>query len=76
MPVDFEQVKLNAAAQGVDLASITIQYEQLTVDELRQMRAFGLVSYELNNGRIMALFPEDGNPLFPHKATAVFCLNA
>jgi hypothetical protein len=76
MPVDFEAVRRNAAEQGVDLQEITIKYEGLTAEELSRLEAHQEVTHRTGSGNVLAKFPVEGKPLFPHKAAAVFSLGA
>lgn len=67
----------NAAAEGIPLQEITIQYEGLTPDEmvfLAKHQEVGHVSR--GEGRVLAKFPDKGFPLFQEKATAVLYLGA
>ena len=74
--VDFEAVKSNAAAQGVDLQEIAIKYENLTADELSELKSHQKVTHKLSEGSVLAKFPEVGEPLFQEKATAVLSFGA
>ena len=76
MSVDFHAVKRNAAKQGIDLEQITIKYENLTLDEVDMLESRHLITSRLTGGAVLAKFPEDGEPLFPDKATAVLYLGA
>jgi len=76
MPVDFDAVMRNAAAQGVDLQEITIKYEGLTAEELSELEAHQEVTHNTGGGSVLAKFPAKGAPLFPSKAAAVFSLGA
>lgn len=62
----LDAVRANAALDGISLREIAIKYENLTVDEVQDMDRRGLI------GR----FADDGEALFPAKATAVFHLAA
>jgi hypothetical protein len=72
--VDFDAVRKNAAAEGIDLSFVAIKYEGLTVDELDTLKARGRFAKDLGPGRVLGSFGDDGVPLFPEKATAVFLL--
>ncbi|MCH8890887.1 MAG: hypothetical protein IH827_07410 [Myxococcales bacterium] len=75
--VDFEAVKRNAEADGIPLSEIAIKYENLTVDELGELESHQEVTTdEPGGGSVLAKFPESGEPLFQHKATAVLFLGA
>ena len=76
MNVDFPEVKRNAAKQGVDLQQITIIYENLTTEEKDVLNSHRLITNQLPGGGCLAKFPEDGDPLFPAKATGVLYLGA
>jgi hypothetical protein len=72
--VDFSKVIDNAAKEGIDLQEITIQYENLTSDEVRVLESRQLITKRVPGGGLLAKFPKDGEPLFADKATAVFYL--
>ena len=74
MGVDFSKVIDNAAKEGIDLQEITIQYENLTSDEVRVLESRQLITTRVPGGGLLAKFPKDGETLFPDKATAVFYL--
>ena len=76
MTVDFPEVKRNAAKQGIDLQQITIKYENLTLEEVDMLESRHMITSRLPGGALLAKFPEDGEPLFPDKATAVLYLGA
>lgn len=72
--VDFKKVMHNAAAQGIDLQEVAIQYEGLTANELAFLEKHQVVTHRIDEGRVLAKFPEKGFPLYQDKATAVHYL--
>jgi hypothetical protein len=74
-PVDVEQVKKNALAQGIALQQIAILYVGLSDDEKDVFRALDLLKTESDNLTI-ATFTNDGDALFPKKITGVQYLAA
>jgi hypothetical protein len=76
MPVNFEEVKKNAAEQGLDLGRIAIQYEGLTDQEMLDLSARRLGRAAGRPGAWLGTFTEDGEALFPTKAVAVISLEA
>lgn len=75
--VDFGQVMKNAAAEGIPLDEIMIQYDGLTPNELAFLKKHQEVTYEMGDeGRVIAKFPTKGFPLYQEKATSVLHLGA
>jgi hypothetical protein len=74
--IDFAEVMRNAKEQGIDLQEITIQYENLMPDELDALASSQIIVSQLPGGGLLAKFPENGEPLFPHRATGVIYLGA
>ncbi len=73
MPVDFDEVRKNAAAQGVPLSEIAIFYENLADDEIAALEQQGLIT-DRTARRVVARFAADGSALFPEKAVSVYSL--
>lgn len=61
----------NAAAEGIDLQEIALQYEGLTADELKMLQTRQEVTHLLGDGKVFAKFPSDGSP--PYLAHKVEC---
>jgi hypothetical protein len=74
--VDFDAVKMNAEAQGLNFQGIAIPYEGLTDSELLELSARGLGRSAGRPGAWLGRFTDDGQVLFPHKAVSVHTLEA
>jgi hypothetical protein len=72
---DPDAIRQNAIAQGVDLSTITIVYENLTPDERNVLEQLGLITHT-NETLTMAKFTKEGEILFKEKAQSVLYLGA
>jgi hypothetical protein len=75
MVVDFDEVRRNAASQGIALDQIAIFYKGLTADEMAELERRGLVARKTESVVIGKFLP-DGGVLFPERATGVYSLSA
>lgn len=75
MPVDFDLVRANAAADGIPLSQIAVIYKDLSYNELQSLRAAGLVAAETEE-TVIGRFAEDGNARYADKAIGVYSLSA
>lgn len=75
-PVDFDTVRKNAKAQGIDLSQIAIVYSNLTEAEIDSMTRDRLISHDAGTGTVIAHFRTDGEAAFPEKATGTLYLGA
>jgi hypothetical protein len=73
MPIDFDEIRKNAALEGVALSEISIIYADLTDDEIAAMERSGLVTHR-NGKKLMAKFASDGTAMFPEKCVGVLTL--
>ena len=75
LAVNFKKVIENAQQQGVDLQQITIQYENLTEEEIKLLGNHQVITHN-SGSTVLAKFPEDGMPILQAKAEHVIYLGA
>lgn len=73
MPIDFDEIRINAAAAGISLSEIAIFYENLTALEIGMLDSAGLVTH-ITNKQVIGRFKPDGSVMFPEKAVKVYTL--
>jgi len=71
--VDFDAVKKNIWKDHLDIKLIRIIYERLTVEEVRELKMKQDME-DLKNGKILATYPSDFNPLYQDKAVGILYL--
>lgn len=74
-PVDFDAIRKNAANEGISLQQIAIFYKDLSPGEIAVMEEFCLIT-DRTGDSIVARFTENGDAMFPQKATGVYYLGA
>lgn len=73
--IEIEDVKRNAAEQGVPLSGIAIFYDGLTDDEKDFMREQNLITHD-NGSSVVARFTNTGEALFHEKIKGFHSLAA
>jgi hypothetical protein len=74
-PIDIEEIKRNASADGIPLGEIAIIYKNLTEPEKSEMRNRGLIARE-SDSVVIGKFTPSGDALFKEKAYGVLSLSA
>jgi hypothetical protein len=74
--LNFDEIRLNAKADGIDIHQITIIYANLTNDHIEVMNSNGVLVTNLGNGNAIGRFKENGDVVFPEMATSVLYLGA
>ena len=73
--VNFELVRKNIKKDNLDIRFIRIVYRGLTQEELIKLAE--KQNYKaIGQGKILAMYPNDFEPLFPNKATEIIYLGA
>lgn len=75
MPIDFDEVRTNAAASGIPLSQIAILYDDLSGLEIGMLESEGLIAH-VTNKQVVGKFKADGSVMFPDKAVGVYSLAA
>jgi hypothetical protein len=73
MTPDYDEIRRNAALEGISLSEIAILYRGLTEDEILAMESRGLVARK-SGDTLIGRFSEDGSVMFPEKSTGVIHL--
>lgn len=73
--VDFSEIVKNADKQGIDLSEVALIYEELSLQELAELKRHDLITHETAQC-VLGKFNKEGIPLFPDKVKGVFSLSA
>lgn len=73
--VDFEKARENIKKEGLDIGLIRIIYKGLTGGELIEL-SLKQETVELEEGKVLARYPIDLNPLYKEKAVGILYLGA
>jgi len=73
--VDFDSVNKNIKKEGLDTNLIRIIYRGLTKEELMQLN-LKQETVDLGEGKLLARYPQDLNPLYKNKAVGILYLGA
>lgn len=74
--LNFDEIRLNAKADGIDIHQITIIYANLSNDHIELLNTSGALVTNLGNGNAIGRFKENGDVVFPEMATSVLYLGA
>lgn len=71
--LDFAEIVKNADREGVDLNEITLIYEDLSPEELAELKRHNLVAHETAQC-VLGKFNKEGIPLFHQKVKGIYSL--
>ncbi len=73
--VDFDSVNKNIDKEGLDINLIRVIYKGLTEGELIEL-SLKQETVDLEEGKVLAKYPSDLNPLYKNKAVGILYLGA